>query len=75
VTNVDYALASELVLGLKSDLLPRDAQYWEMTHHGPRVGLDEAMRRAIAAAPKPRARAWRVEEALVSRLGPRASAL
>lgn len=49
VTSADYAVARELVAGLTQDLLPRDARYFELTHHPPRIPFDEAARRTLAA--------------------------
>ncbi len=71
MTRADYDLARELVVGLESDILPRDERYWELTHHPPRMSFDEAARRALAGEPRPSERVWRVEEALVRRFGPR----
>jgi hypothetical protein len=73
VTRADYDVARELVLGLESDLLPRDERYWEMTHHPPRIPFDEAARRALAGEPPIPERGWRLEEACVRWLGPRLS--
>jgi uncharacterized protein YbjT (DUF2867 family) len=49
VTSADYAVARELVAGLTQDLLPRDARYFALTHHPPRISFDEAARRTLAA--------------------------
>jgi uncharacterized protein YbjT (DUF2867 family) len=73
VTSADYTVARELVEGLTQDLLPRDARYFALTHHPPRVPFDEAARRALAAEETHAARrhdfaAW--EERWVARLGP-----
>ncbi len=75
VTSADYQLARELVLGLTTDLLPRDERYWQLIGHPARRSFDEAARLALAneaQARSVRARVARTEEALVSRLGPRA---
>ena len=69
VTGANYAVARELVLGLKEDLLPEDARYWELTGRPPRSSFDEAARRALDAErrdPRPSGLA-RIEEALVRR--------
>jgi uncharacterized protein YbjT (DUF2867 family) len=71
VTRADFPVARELAVGLTEDLLPRDEDYWELTAHGPRVGFDEAARRALAAERDERsvrARVARIEEAFVGRV-------
>jgi uncharacterized protein YbjT (DUF2867 family) len=76
VTGTDYRLARELVLGLTSDLLPRDERYFELTGHRARVSFEEAARRALAAERMGRAKSGSIarwEERLVARVGPRAS--
>ena len=49
ITRTDFALARELVLGLKEDLLPRDARYWELIGHTDLVSFDDAARHALAS--------------------------
>jgi uncharacterized protein YbjT (DUF2867 family) len=48
VSGADYDVARELVLGLKTDLLPRDRRYWDLTGHPPkwlfRAAAEEALR-------------------------------
>jgi uncharacterized protein YbjT (DUF2867 family) len=70
VTGADFTLARNLVLGMSHDLLPKDERYWELTGHPPRIGFDEAARRALAEA-DPAEVGWlaRGFEALVQRLG------
>lgn len=68
ITGASFPVARELVLGLRQDLLPVDARYWELTAHHPRIPFDEAARRALLCEPRPRGlKAWLVhlEEALV----------
>lgn len=75
VTGTDYRLARELVLGLTSDLLPRDERYFELTGHRPRLSFEEAARRALDAERIGRAGPGRIarwEERLAARVGPRA---
>lgn len=48
VTRTDFALARELVVGLKDDLLPEDGRYWELIGHRRLTSFDEAARRALA---------------------------
>jgi uncharacterized protein YbjT (DUF2867 family) len=48
VTRADYGVASQLVLGLQSDLLTDGVGYWARMGRGP-TPLDEVMRQAIAA--------------------------
>ncbi len=74
VTHAEFTLAQELVMGLTEDLLPRDARYWEATNHPPRIGFEEAARRALAR-PEDRgvaSKGWAVEESMVALLGPKA---
>jgi uncharacterized protein YbjT (DUF2867 family) len=76
VTRTDYALARELVLGLTSDLLPRDERYFELTGHRPRISFDEAAMKALEAegsAPTSPGLLARWEEAVVRQVGPRAT--
>jgi uncharacterized protein YbjT (DUF2867 family) len=49
VTRTDFALARELVLGLKEDLLPRDARFWALIAHTDLVSFDDAARHALAS--------------------------
>lgn len=49
ITRTDFALARELVLGLKDDLLPRDARFWELIGHTALVPFDDAARHALAS--------------------------
>ena len=74
VTQADYALARELVLGLSGDLLPEDRRYWELTKHPPRLSFDAAARIALEEERShPGTAGWlaNLEEALVRRAGPR----
>jgi uncharacterized protein YbjT (DUF2867 family) len=74
VSDAEFDVARELVLGLASDLLPRDDRYWTLTRHGGRIAFDDAARRALGEDPPPRGLrglAMAVEEALVEILGPR----
>jgi uncharacterized protein YbjT (DUF2867 family) len=49
VTRTDFALARELVLGLKDDLLPKDDRIWGLLGHSHLLSFDEAARRALAS--------------------------
>jgi uncharacterized protein YbjT (DUF2867 family) len=49
ITRTDFALARELVLGLKEDLLPRDARFWELIGHTDLISFDDAARHALAS--------------------------
>ncbi|MBX3191054.1 MAG: NAD(P)H-binding protein [Labilithrix sp.] len=74
VTSADYGVSKELVLGLTSDLLPRDERFWELAGGPPRISFDDAARAALAAerdAPGLGQRVARLEESLVRRLSPR----
>jgi hypothetical protein len=76
VTGTDYSLARELVLGLTSDLLPRDERYFELTGHEPSLSFEDAACRALDAEPLGRqgpGRIVRLEEWLAERVGPRVS--
>ena len=48
ITRTDFTLARELVLGLKSDLLPSDERFWGLIDHTKLVSFDDAARRALA---------------------------
>jgi uncharacterized protein YbjT (DUF2867 family) len=68
VTSADFTLARELVLGLRSDLLPQDDSFWQRIGHDRLVPFDEAARRALAGDAGRaglRARIARAEEKLV----------
>ncbi|HEY0466550.1 MAG TPA: NAD-dependent epimerase/dehydratase family protein [Polyangiaceae bacterium] len=49
ITRTDFALARELVLGLKEDLLPLDARFWARIGHTDLVSFDDAARDALAS--------------------------
>ncbi len=49
ITRTDFALARELVLGLKEDLLPLDARFWTRIAHTDLVSFDDAARHALAS--------------------------
>ena len=68
VSDADWDVVRELVQGLESDLLPEDDRYWALAGLPPRLGFDEAARRALADDPPPaglRGAVLAVEEALV----------
>jgi uncharacterized protein YbjT (DUF2867 family) len=77
VARTDFALARELVVGLRDDLLPEDDRFWTLIGHTPLLSFDEAARRALAGEPRPtgvRRRVVRREEPLVdltAKRGPR----
>lgn len=48
VTRTDFALARELVVGMRDDLLPHDDRFWKLAGHTELVGFDDAARTAIA---------------------------
>lgn len=71
VTSADYRLARELVLGLTSDLLPRDERFWELTGHTQLESFDDAASEAIRVGPGRRGLRGRLastEEAAMRRL-------
>lgn len=49
VTRAQWSVAREVVVGLTEDLLARDARFWELIDHAPRLAFAEAARRALAA--------------------------
>lgn len=49
VTRTDFALARELVLGLKDDLLPRDERFWTLIGRTNLISFDDAARHALAS--------------------------
>jgi uncharacterized protein YbjT (DUF2867 family) len=74
VSDAEWSVVKELVLGLAHDLLPADDRYWELARLPPRVPFDEAARRALAATPPPdgvRGALLSLEEALVDAFAPR----
>jgi uncharacterized protein YbjT (DUF2867 family) len=74
VTSADYRLARELVLGLTSDLLPRDERFWSLTGHTTLRSFDDAAREALhpdAGKRGLRGRLAMREEEAVRRLSPR----
>jgi uncharacterized protein YbjT (DUF2867 family) len=68
VTGADYAVARELVMGLKEDLLPEGDRFWDLIGHRSLMTFDEAAREALASEKAPPIAA-RIEELLVRRLG------
>ncbi|MEZ4308767.1 MAG: NAD(P)H-binding protein [Polyangiaceae bacterium] len=73
VTRTDFSLARELVLGLTSDLLPESDRYWDEIGVRPKLGFDEAARRALLVEEgrgDKGSRAARVEESLVQLVSP-----
>jgi len=74
VSDADWEVVRELVLGLESDLLPRDDRYWALAGLPPRLSFDEAARRALAGdvqGPGLRGVVMALEESLVGRLAAR----
>lgn len=49
VTRAQWSVAREIVVGLKNDLLARDASYWQEIGHGDRQDFATAARAALAA--------------------------
>ena len=69
VTRAEWAVAREVVVGLKTDLLATSADFWQRIAHTPLLDFDEAARRAIARAAEdgPVPGVWgRIERALAS---------
>jgi uncharacterized protein YbjT (DUF2867 family) len=77
VTRTDFSLARQLVLGLTTDLLPRDRRYWDEIGYSPRWTFERAARQALAqeeADPGLRGAAGRVGEAVVQFMSPKLAA-
>lgn len=72
VTRANFRVARELVLGLTSDLVPRDGRYWELVGRTP-MSFDAAARLALVAEPSG-SRLAKLEELAVSLLGRRSRA-
>jgi uncharacterized protein YbjT (DUF2867 family) len=70
VTRADWAIAQELVLGLTSDLIARDARYWSVIGHTGLTTFARAATHALAAEQHtlPVTGVGRAVERLVSRL-------
>lgn len=49
VTRADWSVAREVVVGLRTDLLARDARFWTMFEHPPLLSFDAAARAANEA--------------------------
>jgi uncharacterized protein YbjT (DUF2867 family) len=74
VTRADFALARELVLGFKTDLLPKDERYWSEIGYAPAFSFEAAARKALedeASGLGLRGAAGRLEEAVVQLLSPK----
>jgi hypothetical protein len=77
VTRADFSLARELVLGFKTDLLPKDNRYWAEVHYTPEWTFEAAARKALAdegSAPSFFGIAGKLEEAVVQLVSPKLSA-
>jgi uncharacterized protein YbjT (DUF2867 family) len=76
VSDAQWSVVRELVLGLAHDLLPADDRYWTLAALPPRVPFDEAARRALAESPRRaglRGALLSLEETLVDAVSPRRS--
>lgn len=75
VSDAEWNVVRELVLGLEHDLLPRDgASFWDRVAPRALLPFDEAARRALAddrPAPGLRGALGELEESIVQWLGPR----
>lgn len=77
ISGANYDVARELVLGLREDLLPDDAHYWQLTGHPPRFTFREAAEAALRTERQEHgafAFVARAEERIVRRLGRRFTA-
>lgn len=73
VTRAEWAVAREVVVGLKTDLLAHDDRFWTLIGHTRRVNFDEAARRAVAdeLSHGPVAGVWGVVERMLTRATPK----
>ncbi len=74
VARTDFSLARQLVLGFTTDLLPRDARYWEMIGYEPQWTFDRAARHALAREqtdPTLRGRIGKLGESMVQLVSPK----
>jgi len=74
VSDADWPVVRELVLGLAHDLLPADDRYWSLARLPPRLPFDEAARRSLRRSRPPhglRGAVLALEEALVDAWAPR----
>lgn len=74
VSDAEWSVAKELVLGLTHDLLPTDDRYWSLARLPPRMSFDASARRSLERSPSPhglRGAFLALEEALVDAWAPR----
>jgi uncharacterized protein YbjT (DUF2867 family) len=71
VTRADWAVAREIVIGLKTDLIARDDRFWAVIDHETLLTFDAAARRTLDAEAKgpPPQGFWGAVERLLVRLG------
>lgn len=73
VSGADYAVARELVLGLREDLLPQRS-FWDIAPHAPKLSFREAAANALMSE-EPPPTLVRALERVVRRIGPHESRL
>lgn len=73
VSGADYAVARELVLGLREDLLPQRS-FWDIAPHAPRLSFRAAAANALMSE-EPPPTLVRALERFVRRIGPHGSRL
>jgi uncharacterized protein YbjT (DUF2867 family) len=74
VSDAEWSVVRELVLGLTHDLLPADDRYWALAGLPPRLPFDASARRALEETAPPaglRGAVLALEEALVDAFAPR----
>jgi uncharacterized protein YbjT (DUF2867 family) len=77
VTRAEFSLARELVLGFKTDLLPKDNRYWAEIRYTPKWTFEAAARKALADESLSTglfSRAGKLEEAVVQLVSPKLGA-
>lgn len=67
VTQADWEIAKEIVVGLRTDLLAADANYWEMIGHTSLVTFEDAARAAEAEIPRTDGLWGRIERLRIDR--------
>jgi len=68
ITRANQRIARQLVEGLRSDLVATDQGFWRLFPRHPRVGFDEAARRALRAEADTLALGSRLTEWLIQRV-------
>ncbi len=67
VTRAEWRVAREIVVGLTSDLVARDASYWQRIDYAKLTSFDDAVRAAEGGARTEERGVWAVAERLMAR--------